>query len=56
MTPEIVGGIVRAILSAVGGIVLAKGYVDSETWMTISGAIVTLAVTVWSVYSKKPAA
>ena len=55
MTPEIIGGIVRAILSAVGGFVLAKGYVDAESWMAISGAVVTLAVAVWSVVAKKPA-
>ncbi|MFA9232010.1 MAG: hypothetical protein ACEQSU_14900 [Microgenomates group bacterium] len=53
MTSEMIGGIVRAILSAAGGIILAKGYVDAETWLAISGALTTLAVTVWSVWAKK---
>jgi hypothetical protein len=50
-----VSGIVRALVSALGGALVAKGLIDSETAMTIGGAIVPLIVAVWSVVSKRKA-
>jgi hypothetical protein len=42
-------GILRSLLSMAGGIAVGKGYIDSETMTTISGAVVTLFSTGWSV-------
>lgn len=54
MNGEQIGGVVRAIVAAVGGYFVGKGLVDSATMTTISGAVATLFVAVWSVWSKKP--
>lgn len=50
-----VGGVVRAIVSALGGFLVGKGLIDNETAMTIGGAIVPLVVAIWSVVSKRKA-
>lgn len=54
MTHDQVGGIVRAIVAAVGGYFVGQGLIDAQTMMTIGGAITTIAVAVWSIYSKRP--
>lgn len=46
-------GIARALLSAVGGYLVGKGYVDSETAVSAVGALATLAAAFWSVASKR---
>lgn len=56
MNGEQIGGIVRAVVAAIGGYFVGKGITDAATVTTISGAVATLAVAVWSVISKKPAA
>ncbi len=56
MKPEEFGGIVRALVSALGGYLVGQGLVDSETAMTIGGAVTTLVVAFWSIYSKRKAA
>jgi hypothetical protein len=48
-----IGGIVRALASAIGGYLVGKGLVDSETATTIGGAAATLIVAVWSVLAKR---
>ena len=53
MTHEQFGGIVRALVAAVGGYFVGQGLVDAETMMTVGGAVTTLVVAVWSIYSKK---
>ncbi len=53
MTGEQVWGIVRTILAAAGGYVVAKGYIDNGTMTSIIGALGTLFVAGWSVWSKK---
>lgn len=55
MTGEQIAGIVRAIVSAVGGYFVGKGSIDGETVVTVGGALATLAAAVWSVWSKKEA-
>jgi hypothetical protein len=55
MKTEEIGGIVRAIVSALGGYLVGKGLIDNETAMTLGGAIVPLVVAVWSVVSKRKA-
>lgn len=51
-----IGGIVRALVSALGGYFVGKGLVDSETAVTIGGAITTLVMAGWSILSKRKAA
>lgn len=56
MTSEEIGGIVRAIVAAIGGYFVGTGVVDANTATTIGGAVATIAVAVWSVWQKKKAA
>ncbi len=56
MNGEQIAGIVRALVAAAGGYFVGQGYIDAETATTVGGAIVTLAVAAWSVWSKKKAA
>jgi hypothetical protein len=53
MTGEQIAGVVRAIVAAAGGYFVGQGLVDAETMMTVGGAVTTLVVAVWSIYSKK---
>ena len=50
-----IGGIARALASALGGYLVGKGLVDSETATTIGGAAATIIVAVWSVIAKRKA-
>ncbi len=36
-------GVVRTILAAVGGVLVGKGYIDSETAVSLAGALDTVA-------------
>ncbi len=53
MNGEMVGGVVRAVLSAVGGILVAKGVIDAETVASVAGAAAILVTAVWSVLVKR---
>lgn len=53
MTADQIAGIVRAIVSAVGGYFVGRGVVDGETVATVGGALATIATAAWSVWSKK---
>jgi O-antigen/teichoic acid export membrane protein len=53
MTAEQIAGIVRAVVAAVGGYLVGKGFADAETVAAVGGALATIAVAVWSVRSKK---
>lgn len=53
MNGEQVWGIVRTILAAAGGWVVAKGYVDDATVQTVLGGLGTVFVAVWSVIAKR---
>jgi hypothetical protein len=53
MTKDEVFGIVRAVLSAAGGFAVARGWIDSETAVAITGALATVAAAVWSVRAKR---
>ena len=56
MSGEQIGGIVRALASAIGGYLIGKGITDAETVATVGGALATVSVAVWSILSKrKPA-
>ena len=53
LSGEQIWGIVRTILAAAGGWVVAKGYVDNATLQAVIGALGTLFIAAWSVWSKK---
>lgn len=50
-----VEGVVRALLAALGGMLVAQGLLDEGTWATISGAVLTLGTAAWSIYDKRRA-
>lgn len=47
-------GILRALLSAAGGFVLAKGWVSAEMWAWITGGALTIGPAVWSWFTNRP--
>jgi hypothetical protein len=53
MNSEVLGGIVRHILTALGGILVTKGYVEAGQVELIVGAVATLAGVAWSIFAKK---
>lgn len=55
MNSEQIGGLVRHVLTFVGGIVVSKGLVDEQTMITVVGAVATIAGAIWSWAVKKPA-
>lgn len=55
MASDELGGVVRAVLSALGGIAVGKGWVDANTALSITGALVPVIVAWWSVRAKKAA-
>jgi hypothetical protein len=56
MTSDQITGILRAIFSALGGFILAKGWVSAEMWAWITGGILTVGPSIWSWFSNRPAA
>jgi hypothetical protein len=53
MTPEMIGGVLRAVLAAVGGYFVAQGIGDTSSWDLIGGAVVTIGTAGWSMWAKK---
>jgi hypothetical protein len=53
MTAEQVAGIVRAVIAAIGGYLVGKGFADAETIAAVGGAAATIAAAVWSVLAKR---
>jgi hypothetical protein len=56
MTQEQIFGVVRHTMTAIGGILIAKGLVADGAWTELTGAAITLAGVIWSIVAKKPAA
>ena len=52
---ETVAGLVRHALTALGGVLVAKGYLEAGMVEEIAGAVVTLVGVVWSVVAKRRA-
>lgn len=52
MNKEQILGIIRHIFTFVGGIVMMKGWLDETTFMELSGALITIIGSIWSVLSK----
>lgn len=55
MTGEQIGGVVRAVATALLGYLAGKGVIGGDQVGAIATAIGTLAVAVWSVRTNKPA-
>lgn len=53
MTQEQVFGIVRHAMTAIGGIFIAKGFIDESTIQELIGATLSLTGVIWSIVSKK---
>lgn len=53
MTADQFAGIVRAIVAALGGYLVAKGVVDAETVATLAGVAATAGAAIWSYLSKR---
>jgi len=53
MSKEMTTGIVRHVLTAGGGFVIGKGWIDAASFEAIAGALVTLIGIGWSIYEKK---
>ena len=54
MTAEQAKGILRALIAAAGGWLVAKGFISSETWDWLLGGLVTTVPIVWSWYKNRP--
>jgi hypothetical protein len=52
MSKEQILGIARHALTFIGGILIMKGIIDEGTWTEVSGGVITLAGTVWSIIDK----
>jgi|TARA_R100001244_G_scaffold928_2_gene1631 hypothetical protein len=50
---SVLNGLVRHILTAGGGYLVAKGMIDEGGMETVVGAIIALAGVVWSALAKK---
>lgn len=48
-----VAGIIRHVLTAAGGYLVAKGIIDEGALVEAVGAIVTIAGLVWSIFQKQ---
>ena len=53
MTADQFAGIVRAIVAAVGGYLVGKGFADAETVATLAGVAATAGAAIWSFLSKR---
>lgn len=54
MTQDQFGGLVRAIVAALGGYVTGKGLADEATVLAVGGAVVTAAIALWSWWTNRP--
>lgn len=55
MNAEAFAGIVRHLMTAIGGYLVTAGVLDGGTMETAVGAIVTLAGIAWSIWQKATA-
>jgi hypothetical protein len=53
MNKEQIQGIVRHVLTFVGGILVFQGVVEESLLNEVIGAAVTLAGAIWSIFAKK---
>jgi hypothetical protein len=53
LTKEQILGIARHSLTFIGGVLIMKGLIDEALFTEISGGIMTLVGSVWSIISKR---
>jgi len=53
MTKDQIFGVLRHTMTALGGILIAKGLVADGAWAELTGAALTLTGVIWSIVSKK---
>ena len=53
MTSDMIQGVLRAFLAAIGGYFVTKGAIDQSVATDISGAIVVLVTAIWSITHKQ---
>jgi hypothetical protein len=51
--PDVLSGLIRHVLTTAGGALVAAGYLTSDQWATIAGALAVIIGVVWSVISKR---
>ena len=51
MTSDQIAGIIRAIVSALGGYLVGRGVTDAGTVTAVAGAAATIGVAVWSAFT-----
>jgi hypothetical protein len=54
MNKEQIFGITRHLLTTIGGIIVASGYMTDAMVTGITGSIIALVGVIWSVVSKTP--
>ena len=55
MNSEQLASLLRTVLQFAGGIAVGRGWIDAETSTAIIGALVTISVTAWSLYTRRSA-
>jgi hypothetical protein len=53
MNKEQVFGIIRHGLTFVGALLMISGKVDESQWYELTGAVISLASVVWSIWDKR---
>lgn len=46
-------GLIRHVVTVFGGGLITNGYVSSEDWQMVAGAIAAVAGIAWSIYQKR---
>lgn len=52
MTPEIVGGLIRQLVIALGALAAVLGYNAGLDWVSIAGAVALVGSTIWTIWQK----
>lgn len=55
MNSEQLTSLLRTVLQVAGGMAVSAGYIDENTVAALVGALVTIIVTVWSLYARRSA-
>lgn len=55
MDKEVVSGVVRHILTALGGVLVSKGVIEAGQVEMLVGSLVGIIGVAWSIYAKKKA-
>jgi hypothetical protein len=53
LDPKTIGDVSRSLLGFLGGIAVSKGWMDSATMVTVTGALATLVVALWPMFFGK---